>query len=131
MFAFTSRVAAGRFDNAGQLSNYLGLVPKVQMSGDMARYGSITKRGNGNLRALLVLAAWALVRSKEGGKLKERYEYMTIEKSISKKKAILAVARRLAELMYTMLKNGTDYEKHPFKPGRDQIKELAEQAISA
>ena len=55
----------------------------------------------------MVLAAWALVRSKEGGKLKERYEYMTIEKSISKKKAIVAVARRLAELMYTMLKTGT------------------------
>ena len=68
-FAFASHVGAERFENAGQLSNYIGLVPRVYMSGDTVRYGSITKRGNGYLRALLVQAAWALVRSKRGGKL--------------------------------------------------------------
>jgi transposase len=37
------------------------------------------------LRALLVQAAWALIRSKNGGALKERYEYMTKVKGLGKK----------------------------------------------
>ena len=36
---------------------------------------------------------------------------MTQVQSKGKKIAIVAVARKLAELMYTLLKNGTSYEK--------------------
>jgi transposase len=126
-FAFTAHAAAGRFENSGQVSNYPGLVPGVYMSGDTVRYGKITKRGNGYLRALLVQAAWALIRAKKGGKLKERYEYMTIVKSKSKKQAIAAVARRLAELMYTLMRDGTAYEVRPFIRGKagEELAQLA------
>ena len=130
-FAFVAHVAAERFDNAGQVSNYLGLVPRVYMSGDTVKYGRITKRGNGYVRALLVQAAWALVWSKKVENLKERYEYMTKEKSKSKKTAIVAVARRLAEEMYTLMKNGTKHERKPFKPGKNSTEKLAEAALSA
>jgi len=130
-FAFTAHVAAEQFENASQVSNYVGLVPRVYISGDTVRYGKITKRGNGYLRALLVQAAWALVRSKAGGKLKERYTYMTVEKGISKKKAIVAIARRLAELLYTLMRNGTSYEPRPFMTGRKDVEVLAQEALSA
>jgi len=130
-FAFASHVGAARFENSGQLSNYLGLVPRVYMSGDTVRYGQITKRGNSHVRALLVQGAWALVRSKTGGKLKELYEYMTVEKSKSKKKAIVAVARQLAEMMYTMMRDKTWYALREFKPGKEAAAELAQQAMSA
>jgi len=113
-FAFASHIAASRFGNASQVSNCLGLVPRVYISGQTVKYGQITKRGNGYLRALLVQAAWALVRSKNGGKLKELYQCMTIEKSKSKKKAIVAVARRLAELLYLIMKDDVRYVKKPF-----------------
>jgi transposase len=129
-FAFVSHVAAERFENAGQVSNYLGLVPRVYMSGETVRYGRITKRGNGYLRALLVQAAWALTRANKGGKLKDRYEYMTIEKSKSKKKAIVAIARRIAELLYALMRDGSSYEVRPFKRERN-VEELARLAISA
>ena len=79
-FAFVSHVGVARFENSGQLCNYLGLVPRVYMSGDTVRYGPINKRENSYVRALLVQGSWALVRSKTGGKSKELYEYMTIEK---------------------------------------------------
>jgi transposase len=79
-----------RFASAVQVSNYLGLVPRVDISGTLMRYGGITKQGNDYLRALLVQAAWALIRSKKGGALKERYEYMTKKKGLGKKKAIVA-----------------------------------------
>ena len=119
-FAFVAHVAAERFENAGQVSNYLGLAPRVYRSGDTVRYGRITKRGNGYVRALLVQAAWAATRSRNGGALKERYEYMTITKGISRKKAIVAVARRLGVLLYTLLKNQSGYEpRHCKRPGTE------------
>ena len=130
-FAFSAHVAAERFENGAQVSNYLGLVPRVYMSGETARYGRITKRGNGFLRALLVQGSWALIRSKAGGSLKERYEYMTAEKGISKKKAIVAIARRLAELLYALMRDGTTYEVRKFKLGSEDGKKLAREAVSA
>ena len=124
-FAFSAHVGAERFENAGQLSNYLGLVPRVYMSGDTVRYGSITKRGNGYLRALLVQASWALIRTKKGGKLKTRFEYMTIEKAMGKKKSIVAIARRLAELMYVLMRDGTRYETRPFIRNNEVVKDIS------
>ena len=129
-FAFVSHVAAERFENSGQVSNYLGLVPRVYMSGETVRYGRITKRGNSYLRALLVQAAWALVRTKKGDKLKERFEYMTVEKSKSKKKAIVAIARRIGELLYTLMRDGTRHEPRPFMREKKELEELAQLAIS-
>jgi len=130
-FTFAAHVAPERFENGSQVSNYLGLVPRVYMSGDTVRYGRITKRGNGFLRALLVQGSWAMVRSKNGGVLKERYKYMTEEKGISKKKAIVAIARRLSELLYTLMKNGTGYEVRKLQCGKGEGKRLAQLAISA
>lgn len=130
-FAFASRVAAERFENASQVSNFLGLVPWVSMSGETSRYGRITKRGNGQLRALLVQGAWSLVRSKNGGCLKARYEYMTKVKGVPKKKAIVAVARRLAELLYVLLRDGTSYEARPFAAAGQSGAALAGLALVA
>jgi len=130
-FAFVSHVAAERFENAAQVSNYLGMVPRVYISGDTKRYGKITKRGNSYIRALLVQAAWSLTRTKAGGKLKERYIYMTKEKGISKKKAIVAIARRIGELMYAMMRDGTKYEPRPFIRDKEYGCNLARLALSA
>ena len=109
-FAFVAHVAAERFDNARQVSNYLGLVPRVYMSGDTVRYGRITKRGNGYVRALLVQAAWAATRVRAWNPMKARFEYMTKEKGISRKKAIVAVARRMGELLYVLMKYKVNYD---------------------
>jgi transposase len=135
-FAFASHVAPERFENASQVSNYLGLVPKVYMSGDTNRYGRITKRGNGYVRALLVQVGWALIRSRDGGKLKERFEYMTKEKSVSKKKAIVGIARRIGEMLYAMMRDKTEYDqRRPFIRPKQQVREspssLAESAMLA
>jgi len=125
-FAFASHVDSRRFENSGQLSNYIGLVPRVYMSGDTVRYGNITKRGNSYLRALLVQAAWALVRTKKGGKLKERFNYMTIQKAISKKKSIVSIARRLAELMYVLMRDGSRYEARPYILNNEIVRDISE-----
>ena len=55
---------------------------------------------------------------------------MTIEKSKSKKKAIVAIARRLAEEMYVLMRDGTRHESKPFEPD-NKAKGLAQVAIGA
>ena len=109
-FAFAAHVAAERFENPSQVSNYLGLVPRVYISGETVRHGRITKRGNGYVRALLVQAAWAATRVHAWNPMKARFEYMTKVKGISRKKAIVAIARRIGELLYTLMKYGTSYD---------------------
>jgi transposase len=130
-FAFVSYVDVRRFEDGGQVGNYLGLVPRVYMSGSVVRYGGITKRGNGYLRALLVQGAWALTWSKEGGALRERYEYMTKEQGKGKKKVIVGIARKLGILMWTLLKEGTEYEVRHFRGGKADMKALVREALSA
>lgn len=61
-----------------------------------------------------------------GGAIKDKFVYMTTVQSKSKKIAIVAAARKLAELMYTLLKNGTSYEKR----SSIDIEKLAEESLS-
>jgi hypothetical protein len=54
---------------------------------------------------------------------------MTKEKG--KKKAIVAIARRLGELMYALLKKKTECDVRHLKVGRQGVEALAREAISA
>jgi transposase len=47
-----------RFDRAGRVMSYLGLVPSEDSSGERRRQGQITKTGSRHARRLLAEAAW-------------------------------------------------------------------------
>ena len=131
-YAFVAHVGDGsRFSSGSQVSNYLGFVPRLDYSGTIQRQGHITKRGNGYLRGLLVQAAWAAVRSKRGGALRERYLHKTAEMGFSKKKTVVSIGRRLAELMYSVLRNKTVYEPRPWTGVREDITKLIKLGNSA
>ena len=98
----------GRFSHPKQVSHYAGLIPKVDISGDSVHYGRITKRGCSHIRALIVQAAWSLVRSNKGGYLKKKYEVLSHR--IGKKKAIVAIARKMLEALYIMARNSKIYK---------------------
>ena len=51
-----------RFNNRRQVSSYTGLCPGEYSSGSKRVTGSVTKHGNGRLRAALVELAWRLLR---------------------------------------------------------------------
>lgn len=121
----------GRFENAHQISNFIGVVPKVDRSCTINRMGHITKLGNSLLRSLLVQAAWSCIRSKNGGALKEKYKYMAATRNIGKGKSIVTIARKLGELLYTLLKNNQIYEPKKFINTEIQISELVEEAAGA
>jgi len=97
--AFAAYVGDGkRFSNGDQVANYLGIVPQVDCSGTINKYGHITKKGNRVVRALLYQAAWAIVRSKHGGALKAKYFYMTGHGK-GKKLSITAIARKKSKIV--------------------------------
>ena len=47
-----------RFEKAGQVMSYTGMVPSEHSSGPKTRRGAITKTGNSHLRRVLVESAW-------------------------------------------------------------------------
>jgi len=49
--------------------------------------------------------------------LKARFGHMTAEKGLGRKKSPVAVARRMAELLYALLRDGSAYEARPFMGG--------------
>jgi len=112
--AFLAYVGDGsRFSKASQVSNYVGLVPKVDISGDTIRYGHITKRGCTQIRRVAVQAAWALVRSQWGGDLQKKYNELAPKRG--KGIAIVAISRKLIELMWTVITKKTFYWYMPEK----------------
>ena len=88
-----------RFKNARQLGNYFGLCPSESTSGERRRLGSITKHGNPRLRRMMVELAWRIVRFQPDYVALQRWgPVLQGDKSsaAARKKAIVAVARRLA-----------------------------------
>lgn len=110
----------GRFSKSREVGPCLGLVPKRDQSGDHDPQGHITKTGDSYLRRLLIGSAhyilgpfgqdshlrnWGLRLAERGGKN-------------AKKRAAVAVARKLAVLLHKLWVSGDDYV--PFYPARGQ-----------
>ena len=99
----------GRFASAHQVEGFLGLVPTEYSSGEQQRRGRITKTGNVRVRWLLVEAAWRMLRSKDPqtGALRAWAERIAARRGRSI--AAVALARRLAGILYAMWRDGADY----------------------
>lgn len=89
-----------RFNNRRAISSYTGLCPGERSSGSKRVAGSVTKRGNPRLRAALVECAWRMVRFQpQYPPVKKRLGVLCKDAPATgaqRKKAIVAVARRLA-----------------------------------
>jgi transposase len=99
----------GRFSSKGKLSSYAGLIPSTHASGARLHHGRIVKQGNKFLRWALVEAAQTSVRCSEYF----RYHYSKVRSRKSGNSAIIAVARRMLEIIYTMLKENREYIEKP------------------
>ena len=88
-----------RFKNARRIGNYYGLCPSESSSGEKRRLGAITKHGNPRLRRMMVELAWRIVRFQPEYVALKRWGPILRDKNrgaAARKKAIVAVARRLA-----------------------------------
>ena len=98
-----------RFDTAKQVRMYLGLVPSENSSGERQQRGRLTKTGNRRLRYLLVEAAWSLLRSKKADTAKLQKWTLEIAVRRGKQIAVVALARKLAGILYAMWRDGTEF----------------------
>lgn len=116
---------AKRFKTAHQLESYLGLVPSEESSGGKRRLGGISKQGNPYMRALLVQSAWCILRLR-GTSDPIKVWADTLAARRGKRIAVVAVARRLAGVLWAMWRDGTVYD--PRETGQASAQGTARQA---
>jgi transposase len=97
----------GRFASASQVSAALGLVPHEASSAERRHRGHITKAGPPELRSLLVQAAWACWRSRQGHPLRHWAEAVASRRG--RRIAIVGLARRLSRILFAIWRDGTTY----------------------
>ena len=95
-----------RFRSQKKVCAYAGLVPGQRESAGRKRELSITKEGSKHLRWVLVQASWRLVNTTA----RWRRIFEGLVKRRGKKRAIVAIARRLLCVMASMLQNGRRYQ---------------------
>jgi len=110
--------SVGRFPNAHKVEAYLGLTPGENSSGHRKRRTGITKAGPSKLRWVLVQAAWIARRHCKDHPIV--LWSLDVEKRRGRQVAVMALARRLAGVLYAMWRDGKPYDKnhrqHPHAP---------------
>jgi transposase len=100
----------GRFSSSAKLCSYLGLVPREYSSGEKQQRGHITKAGNSRLRSLLVECAWGILR-RANPRTEALSEWaLRIAARRGKRIAVVALARKLAGILFAMTHHGRDYD---------------------
>ena len=108
-----------RFRSQKAAVAFAGLDPGVRQSAEKRRDLPISKEGSRLLRWVLIQAAWRLA----GRSARWSVTFHSLEKKTgSKKKAIVAVARRLLCVMFSMLQSGQAYR---LAAGENTVEEKA------
>lgn len=87
-----------RFPDSGRVVSYIGLVPSTYDTGDRRCHGHITRRGSGELRSMLCEAAHHAARRQNP--LNPYWSRICTKQGY--KKAVVAIAHRLARILYQM-----------------------------
>jgi len=112
-----------RFRGPHQVEAYLGLVPREWSSSEVQRRGHITKAGNTRMRWLLVEAARCVLRGKkkpESATLREWGDRLVQRRG--KSVAAVAMARRIAGILYAMWRDGTVYDPTMVRSGVSAVR---------
>jgi transposase len=109
---------AARFGRASQVASYLGLVPREYSSGEQQRRGRVLRSAHPYLQSLLVQAAWRVWRSKDARTATLRTWAQGIAHRRGKKIAVVALARRLARILFAMWRDGVPYDAAHTRPPR-------------
>jgi transposase len=98
---------SSRFDNVSQVGAYTGLTPRRLQSGQMDRQLGISHAGSRLLRKMLVQASW--IGQQTNPWMKQTFERICAGKADRKKKAIVAVARKLFVRLWAMDRDSKDW----------------------
>lgn len=98
-----------QFRNERALYSFIGLTPSEYSSGEKIKRGHISRQGPSRLRGILVEAAWRAIR--EDADLRKVFQRLFPR--IGKKRAIIAVARRLIGKIRAAFRKGELYRNQP------------------
>lgn len=100
---------ANRFRRVSDVGAFLGLTPRRHQSGDVDYSGRISKFGDAGMRGLLFEAATCVIgKMKRFSPLKSWAVRLAARRGF--RKAAIATARKLAVIMLSIWKNGTEYQ---------------------
>ena len=112
MCILTEVFDVSRFHNERQFAAYLGLIPTSHSSGEKIAHGEMTFRGNKELGPMMVEASWIAITQDIGlGALYQRYK-----DRMKPQLAIVRIARKLSNIIYTILKKQVAYA--PYQLGK-------------
>ena len=111
-----------RFRNASKLAQFAGIAPLRLSSADKG-VDKATKQGNRRLQAILYFLAVQMIQVSSKGKprnpaFRAYYERRLLEGK-NAKQILICISRRLVNIVYGMLKNGTDYVMPEVKDSDD------------
>jgi|ERR1035437_185299 transposase len=94
-----------RFENSDKLAGLIGIVPDCSKSGEKEKNGDITSRGHSFMRKGLIESSWVAVRIDPALSL----AYYNYCKRMEPNKAIVRIARKLLNRIYSVLKHQKRY----------------------
>lgn len=103
-----------RFASPRQFLTCCGLALSTQQSGQFRGHSQLSKHGNARLRSVFWMAAQGAVRMRENT-FREKYaRYLTSDPQNAdrKRKALCAVAAKVARVAHSFIKTGTDYRPY-------------------
>jgi transposase len=106
---------AARFDGAKQARAYPGLVPSERSSGERQQRGHISKAGPGRARHMLVEAAWTILRRRSAANAALHDWAAKIMARRGSRVAVVALARKLAGILYAMWRDATSFTARTLK----------------
>lgn len=99
-----------RFRNEREFASYLGLVPMSHSSGDKVSHSEKTFRGNKTLGPQIIETAWISVYQDHG----LGCAYIDYRKRMAPQVAIIKIARKLANIIFSVMKTGKRYEPYKY-----------------
>jgi transposase len=98
-----------RFKTAEQVTSFIGLAPVISQSGASNGYARLIPCGQGKLRSVLIEAAWRLLSKEEWASIFYR---RILNNSGNAQKAIIALARKLAIILWRLWLENRIYESN-------------------
>lgn len=105
----------GRFKSSRAVGAHFGLTPRKYQSGETDMSGRISKIGDGSVRWVLYEAANIILSRPVKGSSLKRWA-LAVAKRGGRRKAKVALARKLAVVLHRMLVDGTPFVAEAVKP---------------
>jgi transposase len=104
-----------RFPSGRHFASYLGLTPREHSSGSRRWLGGISKRGDSYLRTLLIHGARSSIAHAHSNPDPDRLRAwaLKLEKASGAKTAAVALANKMARILWAVLKHDRDFTSVP------------------